>query len=159
MFLCVIRKVTPASKHGPCLSHNQKQSQIKMMRLYCVAQPCSCEALPLWACNSPVRWPKAWKAEVNSLCLCHCGPLLWLYKQDLFFMLPWQRLREFEVGKAQSLQIIFDYRHIACSHSRQGFVGIGTPRMYKCLFLWPVSALVGFLLLTFQKTILLKCSP
>lgn len=74
-------------------------------------------------------------------------------------MLPWQRLREFEVGKAQSLQIIFDYRHIARSHSRQGFVGSDTPRMYKCLFLWPVSALVGFLLLTFRKTILLKCSP
>lgn len=74
-------------------------------------------------------------------------------------MLPWQRLREFEVGKTQSLQIIFDYRHIARSHSRQGFVGSDTPRMYKCLFLWPVSTLVGFLLLTFRKTILLKCSP
>lgn len=70
------------------------------MRIYCVTQPC----LVLGTYTICMRQPGQIAKGIEGggqfiLSLCHHGLLLWLCKQNLFFMLPWQQLAEFKWGR------------------------------------------------------------
>lgn len=117
-----IRKLIAAFKHGQCWRPQQETISNEIDEdLLCGTFLLGVRNL---TCMPAVAWADSQKHSSRGqfiLSLCHHGPSLWLYKQTLFFMLPWLQLTEFKVGKAPSHQMIFDYRQIACSCSQEAF--------------------------------------